>query len=434
MPLGCRTVLVALLALAPVQLAAQGVPAHQQPAVNAIVNLIRQFEGQANADAIRQGFENGTIRIAPVPDNDNADTNTDTQVITLNPALVQQIHRADGKQSFKATADWAATLKHELVHAQQSTRTVIVSNIRRALGAGCPHEVAGWRAGFQSYYDWIQAARGRMGGGSEADREAAALQLRDLIKGFNEYRQNYPQGDFGNMRITGRDGVPADLSEAAQEIQGMEKEVNAVLDRLDFVVTTIPMVQNPKKGETFTVSANPRGGAFDTPSAANRESLYTYAWYADGAPLGLEGRTISRKAIKNENLTVQVTDRLARKRSGTCKVTVKEDPKPVGKPPVKPPPARHYTPGRQASGSVQLTPPSSGRKLHAPPDALFQNNPQPPASRKTLENQMNALRERHRQLKAQLDRSGGNDAATSREMTAVYQEYLAVKRRYDAMK
>jgi hypothetical protein len=53
------------------------------------------------------------------------------------------------------------------------------------LGLGCPHEVAGWRAGFQSYYDWIQTLRGQMGTGSEAEREAAAARLRDLIKGFN---------------------------------------------------------------------------------------------------------------------------------------------------------------------------------------------------------------------------------------------------------
>lgn len=415
MPFGFRAVLLVLLALGPVRLAAQGIPANQQAAVNAIVTLIRRFEGQDSADALRRGFENGSVRIAPVPDNDNADTNPDTHVITLNPKLLQEIHRSDGKQNFKATADWAATIKHEQVHAQQATRTVIASNIRRTLGLGCPHEVAGWRAGFQSYYDWMETLRRQMGTGSEADRETTATQLRELIKGFKEYRQNYPQGDFGNMRITGRDGVPTDLDDAANEAQELEKAVNTALEGHDFVVSTLPMVQTPKKGDTFTVSANPRGGAFDTPTAPNRENLYTYAWFADGTALGQTGRSLSRKATKSENLTVQVTDRLSRKRSGTCKVTVQEDPKPTvkptAKPTLKPLPTRHYsTEGRPVSSGVQ-------------------NNP-----RKDMEARLTALRERHRQLKAQLDRSGGHDEATSREMTSVYQQYLVLKKQYDAMK
>jgi len=65
---------------------------------------------------------------------------------------------------------------------------------------------------------------------------------------------------------------------------------------------------------------------------------------------------------------------------------------------------------------------------------MFDNNPAPAESKKGLESRLNALRERHRELKAQLDRSGGHDAAASREMTEVYREYLALKKRYDAMK
>jgi hypothetical protein len=60
--------------------------------------------------------------------------------------------------------------------------------------------------------------------------------------------------------------------------------------------------------------------------------------------------------------------------------------------------------------------------------------PPPGNDRKSLEARMNDLKERHRSLKRILDASGGHDAATSREMTAVYQEYLQVKKRYDAMK
>jgi hypothetical protein len=421
-----RAVLAACLLLLPEPIGAQGIPPAQLPAVNAMVAFIRRMEGDARADAVRRGFENGSIRIAPVPDNDNADTNTDTQVITLNPSLIQQVHRADGKQNFKAVADWVATLKHEEVHAGQSTAAVVGSNIRRVLGLGCPHEVAGWRAGFQSYYDWIQTLRGQMGTGSEAEREAAAARLRDLIKGFNEYRQNYPAA-YGEMRITGRDGVPMSLADAAQEVAETQTAVDTALDNADFVVTTIPRVQSPKAGETFTVSANPRGGAFDTPSAPNRESLYTYAWYADGAALGATGRAIARKAARSEVITVMVTDRHGRKRSGSCKVTVQAEPPPPAAPAAKtPPPAK--------SAAKPPAPPSTGRKLNPPPDALFDANPVRADSKQALAARMDALRARHRELKAQLDRSGGHDAAASREMTEVYREYMALKKRHDALK
>jgi hypothetical protein len=54
--------------------------------------------------------------------------------------------------------------------------------------------------------------------------------------------------------------------------------------------------------------------------------------------------------------------------------------------------------------------------------------------RKALEARMNALRERHRDLKRVLDASGGHDAATSREMREVYQEYLEAKQRFESLK
>jgi hypothetical protein len=54
--------------------------------------------------------------------------------------------------------------------------------------------------------------------------------------------------------------------------------------------------------------------------------------------------------------------------------------------------------------------------------------------RASLEARMNELKEHHRALKRVLDASSGTDAATSREMTAVYQEYLQAKKAYDAAK
>lgn len=308
---------------------AQSVSAEQRPAVNALVKFLHRYGQPGEADSVRQDFEQGRLRIAPVPENDNADTDTDRGLITLNPRLLQEIQRADGQQSFKATADWAATIRHERVHAQQSTRSVIASNIRRTLGLGCPHEVEGWHAGFQSYYDWIERLRKQMAsGGSELEREAAAADLRDLTKGFQEYRQNYTQGNFGDMRLTDRDGVTIGLDEAAREVEKIRKATDLVLERAGFVVNTLPRVHFPKAGETYTVSAYARGGAFDENGKGDKDRLYTYAWFVDGANLGVAGRTITRSATKSETLTVEVMDRLGRKSSSSCKVTVEGAPAP----------------------------------------------------------------------------------------------------------
>ena len=365
--------LIPVLSLCWMSLSA-AVPAGQRPAVEAMVKFCQRFGQPGEAQSVRQDFEAGRLRIAPVPDDDNADTDTDRGLITLNPRLVQEITRADGQQSFKAIADWVATIRHERVHARQSTRSVIASNVQRTLGLGCPHEVEGWRAGFQSYCDWMERLRLQMtSAGSEAERETAAGELRELARGFQEYRQNYPATIFGDMRVTDREGVPVSLDSAAREVTALRKAADAVLEHADFVVLTNPRVQFPKVGESFSVEAMPRGGAFDEKGQGDKDQLYTYSWYADGVKLSVLGRRLSRVSTQSETITVEATDRNGRKRSGSCRVTVQEEVKP---PEPKVPPRKPVKPisGQEAT---------SGRKLHPPPDFLFENNPPPkPAPKK----------------------------------------------------
>lgn len=51
-----------------------------------------------------------------------------------------------------------------------------------------------------------------------------------------------------------------------------------------------------------------------------------------------------------------------------------------------------------------------------------------------LQDEMNALKEKHRALKTQLDASGGNDAATSQEMTAIYKEFMKLRTLVETLK
>jgi hypothetical protein len=47
---------------------------------------------------------------------------------------------------------------------------------------------------------------------------------------------------------------------------------------------------------------------------------------------------------------------------------------------------------------------------------------------------MNALKEKPRTLKAQLDTSGGYDEATSKEMTEVYKEFMRLRALVEILK
>jgi hypothetical protein len=309
--------------------AAQSLPKDQRPAVDALVTFFQRFGTSAEAQQVRRDFESGRLRIAPVPEDDNADTDTERGLITLNPRLLQEIQRADGQQSFKATADWAATIRHEQVHARQSTRSVIASNAQRAMGLGCPHEVAGWGAGFQAYFDWMERLRRQMGTGSEADRETAASELRELTRSFQEYRQNYPKTQFGDLRINDREGIPISLDQAGDIAANLRKAADAVLERIGFVVRLLPRILTTSPGASFTITAQPQGGAFDEDGKGDKDRLYTFVWLADKARLADAGRTLTRKAGRTELLTVEATDRHGRKRSATCQVTVQGGTEPL---------------------------------------------------------------------------------------------------------
>jgi hypothetical protein len=51
-----------------------------------------------------------------------------------------------------------------------------------------------------------------------------------------------------------------------------------------------------------------------------------------------------------------------------------------------------------------------------------------------LQDEMNALREKHRALKAKLDASGGYDEAVSKEMTGIYREFLSLRTLVEILK
>jgi hypothetical protein len=316
---------------------AQGLPKDQRPAVEALAAFFQRFGTSTEAQQVRRDFESGRLRIAPVPEDDNADTDTERAIITLNPRLLQEIHRADGQQNFKATADWAATIRHEQVHARQSTRSVIASNAQRVAGLGCPHEVAGWGAGFQAYFDWMERLRRQMGTGSEADREAAASELRELTRSFQEYRQNYPKAQFGDLRINDREGIPISLDQAAGIAANLRKAADTALERIGFVVRLLPRILTPRPGDSFSVTAQPQGGAFDEDGKGDKDRLYTYVWLADKTRLSETGRTLTRKAARTELLTVEASDRHGRKRSASCQVTVQAGPEPTPKPAIPAP-------------------------------------------------------------------------------------------------
>lgn len=334
-------------------------PTHQQ-AVKAITDFISRFDGQEAAKGLLQDFEKERIRIGPVPDNDRADTNADTKQIILNTSLLEEIHPPQGGTDFQSAASWAATIKHEKVHAGQSTMFIMASNAQRHLGFGCPHEAEAWSAGIQSLYDWAGKLKGKLSGGTEAEREQAAEEMRGLAAAFALDKSEFLKKGYGKLNLSGWDGAPVSAVEADAAMLGLKKQADQILERMDFEVKVNPHLLFPNSGETYTVQAEPLKGAFarrmagETAETKERRlrEMYTYAWYADGTALGEGSRTLSRKATRNEVIRVEVMDRLARKRDGSCTVTVQG----LQGPAKKPPPPRVSRSSRQVPPGPSTAP------------------------------------------------------------------------------
>lgn len=311
--------------------------ADQRRAVDSLVRFLRQFGRAGEADELESSVRAGRIRIGPVPDNDNADTNIDTKVITLNTRMVEQILQPS-LEGWKFTADWAATIRHEQVHATQSARDVIASNVRHEAGGDQPHEIPAWGAGFQATYDWMNRLIDQLAHTSgEAAREAVAQQVRALAQNFIVYEQNYTPQRIGTLRLVDKDQLPVPLADALAAARRAVTSANAILVRADFRIRANPPKLTAKAGETIHVSAVRYGGAYGDPTKANtNDGAFTYRWIVGGKTVG-QGRSIARVVTKSENLVVEVQDQVGAKRSATCVVTV--EPAPAARAAAQPAPA-----------------------------------------------------------------------------------------------
>ncbi|HOY68082.1 MAG TPA: hypothetical protein PLP29_14430 [Candidatus Ozemobacteraceae bacterium] len=296
---------------------------HQQKAIDSIVGFYRRFEGESAATELRSRFDTGKIRVGPVEDNDNADTNVDTKVITLNEKMAEEVitgssrSQDPGTEDFKATADWAATIKHEYVHAGQKASLITRSTAQWEMtGTGYPSEVEGWQAGFQSYLTWLSMVRGKLNSNLESEREDAAAEVKDLCEGFLNYRQNY-NTRYGAIALTSceQDKDRVTLDEAAREVEDLKASAERILDRTGFKVFTNPRVCNPQEGQVYELKASLRG--------REAKDILHYRWYVDGVRMEPTGPVFRRTAKKTESVRLEVTDSFCSKRDYTCHVTVK---------------------------------------------------------------------------------------------------------------
>ncbi|HNW33338.1 MAG TPA: hypothetical protein PKM25_00255 [Candidatus Ozemobacteraceae bacterium] len=323
---------------------AQSFSPRQQKAIDSIIGFYRRFEGEAAAEELRSRFSTGKIRVGPVESNDNADTNVDTKVITLNEKLAEEVIKGTsqkqelGTEDFRATADWAATIKHEYVHVGQPASFIMRSTAQwMTTKTGYPSEVEGWRAGFQSYLTWLSMIRGKLNSNLEAEREEAAAEVKDLCEGFLNYRQNYTTG-YGDIILTssGQDKDRVTLDEAASEVAELKASAEQILKRTGFQVFTNPRVCNPEEGQVYELKASLRG--------KEPKNILHYRWYVDGVRMEPTGPVFRRTAKKTESVRLEVEDSFCSKRDFTCHVTVK--------PKTEQPKAQQPKPAAPAGGSV----------------------------------------------------------------------------------
>jgi hypothetical protein len=302
----------------------------EKTAREAIIGFFKTYGMKGEADQVQKDFEAKRVKFGPVPDGDNADTDVVKKVVTIKADMVHQIVKADGTVDFYALANAASTLRHEHIHVAQDLTDVIASNARWFIGRGRPHEVSAWGAALQSLYDWAHSELEPFRSTNEAQREAAASRIRDLVAVFKHTLNDYVTA-YGGLALVDREGVPLSMRDALAEMERMDASAKVVLERAGFAVKALPPVQFPRRGERFRVEAGVKGSA---------PGGLTYRWLSGGTPLGVTTASITRTATGDERLTVEVQDSLGRKRSADCVVTVQRPaPAPVSTPAPRPKPA-----------------------------------------------------------------------------------------------
>ena len=221
-----------LLALS-LPLRAQDLTSEQTKAVQKVITFYTQMGDQETAKRLQDGLKDGTVKFGPTPGNANAACDMSSKKININPASVEGVNSAS-LESWRATANLAATISHEIVHKDQDPWAWRGSVWKEMAGYGNACEQQAWGGTMQKMVGWIRQVQGELG--SKQNRSAreqaeVAQRLQMLCQATTVLRNDYvaERGNIGDLRLTDSVGIPMSLEELMSQVAAIEKQAKDVI-------------------------------------------------------------------------------------------------------------------------------------------------------------------------------------------------------------
>ncbi|MHC1744298.1 MAG: hypothetical protein AB9873_14855 [Syntrophobacteraceae bacterium] len=222
----CFTMLMTLvLCLAPFSQAQDKTP--EQTAVEKLINFYKQMGDEATAKRLQDGWGDGSVKFGPTPDNDNAAINMRTKKITINPSTLKGLD-APGLESWRATADLAATVFHELNHKDQDYWSWCSSTWKEFAGYGNTCEQEAWGGTLETLAQWVHHTKQELDSKSNKsvrEQADAAQRLKLICETFEVLRNDYVgrKGKIGDLTLIDPKGMPISLEDLLAEIEGLKE-------------------------------------------------------------------------------------------------------------------------------------------------------------------------------------------------------------------
>jgi hypothetical protein len=225
--------LTLILYLAPAAAQPQDMPTDQRNAVKKLVTFYENLGDSETAKKLQDGLNDGSIKFGPTPDGDNAAIDMKTKKININPAIVKGVNSSD-LDSWRATADLASTVSHELTHKGQDKWAWHASYWKEKAGYGNACEQEAWSGTLEKVADWVRRVKNELDSKhnrSVREQAEAAKRLEMMCQAFEVLRNDYvgEKGKIGDLQLTDSVGIPISLDQLLAEVEATKNEAQKLI-------------------------------------------------------------------------------------------------------------------------------------------------------------------------------------------------------------
>jgi hypothetical protein len=184
--------LTLILYLAPAAAQTQDMPTDQLNAVKKLVIFYEYLGDSETAKKLQEGLNDGSIKFGPTPKGANAAINMKTKKININPAILKGVNSSD-LESWRATADLASTVSHELTHKGQDKWAWNASYWTEIAGYGNACEQEAWSGTLEKVADWVRRVKNELDSKhnrSVREQAEAAKRLEMMCQAFEVLRND----------------------------------------------------------------------------------------------------------------------------------------------------------------------------------------------------------------------------------------------------